>query len=218
MGPRLDYIDNLIKDCQQEANRIIVVRDVRTRKIEKSINLVRPNILNIQMWWKIGIDYAEDRGARYVAILSDDVKLSSGQLGIMLNELIQSKVVMISSRVNNKYGWGHAFILDITSGIRPDERFRWYYGDYDLKYQAQRKGGYATSSQEIEHLEPGILTQKSDELEFLARQDRKKFRRKYPLKSSLVSILNVLFRLGKLFRRNPTILIIRLIDRIQSFK
>lgn len=194
VGPRLEYIDAVIKDSKLGANRIVIVKDPSTKKIEGAINVERPNILNIQIWWQIGIEYAAKQGARYVAILSDDVKLWPGQLEIMLNELINSKAVMISSRISKKYGWGHAFIIDLKSGIRPDPRFRWYYGDYDLKYQAQRKGGFITSSQEIDHLEPGKLVLKSKELELMTLQDRKQFKRKYPIKSFIVCILNNLIR------------------------
>jgi len=149
VGSRLKYIDNVVRDSQLTPDKIIIVKDKHTRNISGAINLERPNILNIQIWWQIGIDYAEVQGAQYVAILSDDVKILPGQLQRMLQELVQSKVAMISSKVSSKYGWGHAFIIDLKSGLRPDTRFSWYYGDYDLKYQAQRKGGFRTSTQEI---------------------------------------------------------------------
>lgn len=216
IGPRLNYVDSVVRNSQLAPDRIIIVKDKQTRNIDKAINLERQNELNIQLWWQIGIEYAEKRGARYVAILSDDVRIIPGQLQIMLQELIQSKVAMISSKVSKKYGWGHAFIIDLKSGLRPDTRFSWYYGDYDLKYQAKKKGGYLVSTQEIEHLEPGKITKKSKDLEWIAIEDRKKFRRKYPIKTSLVWALNSLIAFGNLFRWNPFRLIVKLVDKFES--
>lgn len=202
VGPRLKYIDNVVKDSQLTPDRIIIVKDKQTRNISGAINLERPNILNIQIWWQIGIDYAEEKGAQYVAILSDDVKILPGQLQKMLQELVQSKVAMISSKVSSKYGWGHAFIIDLKSGLRPDTRFSWYYGDYDLKYQAQRKGGFRTSTQEIEHLEPGNITRECKDLEEIVIKDLEKFKKKYPIKTLLVWIHNVIMGRGNKVRKN----------------
>lgn len=215
VGPRLHYIDDVVRNSQIASDKIIIVKDKQTQRINGAVNLDRPDQLNIQIWWNIGIDFAESQGARYVAILSDDVKLIHGQLQGMLLELIQSNVAMISSKINKKYGWGHAFIIDLQSGIRPDNRFNWYYGDYDLKYQAQRRGGFKTSSQEIIHLEPGKLTNKDSELKKLALQDKKVFMKKYPVKSFLVWMFSRILRAGNRLRINPLVLIRKFVDKIK---
>lgn len=195
IGPRIGYIDKVISNSLLDRSKIIIVKDKETRMIEKAINIERPKILNIQMWWQIGIEFVEKKGGRYVAILSDDIELLPGQLQTMHQELINNKVAMISSKVSGKYGWGHAFIIDLASGIRPDCRFTWYFGDYDLKYQAKRHGGFMFGSQEIVHLEAGNLTQESPDLLEVIIQDRKLFGRKYPFKWTMVRIYSI-FRIS----------------------
>jgi hypothetical protein len=186
IGPRIRYIDAVISNSLLDPSKIVIVKDKQTRIIDKAVNIERPNILNIQVWWQIGIEFVEKKGGRYVAILSDDIELLPGQLQTMHQELINNKVAMISSKISGKYGWGHAFIIDLASGIRPDSRFTWYFGDYDLKYQAKRHGGFMFGSQEIVHLEAGNLTQESPDLREVIIHDRKLFGRKYPFKWTMV--------------------------------
>lgn len=199
VGPRLIYIDEVIANLGLPQERVIVVKERFTRDIHGATNLHRPDVLNIQLWWRIGIDFAKHKGARWVAILSDDIKINPNQLNIMLEELKTQNASMIASRTSKKYGWGHAFILDVESGNLPDTRFCWYFGDWDLKYQAQRKRGFITSSQEIEHLLPGDLTRNSSDFQEIIIRDRLMFRRKYPFKTTCVWVLNKVIKASSLF-------------------
>lgn len=197
MGRRTKYISKLIENSGIAKNRFVIVKNKQTKSFGGVINIDQPDIFNIQLWWQIGISHVEQEGGRFVAIISDDVELKTNQLRVMLQELLDWKVAMVSSKVSRKYGWGHAFILDLQSGIRPDTRLKWYYGDYDLKYQAKRKGGFKTSTQEIVHLEPGTNTKNHIFLSKLIEDDKRIFREKYPIRFFLVTIYNHSVNLSK---------------------
>jgi len=195
VGRRTKYVDNLIKNSGVCKHQIVIVKNRLTPTFSGVVNIDQPEILNIQLWWQIGIAYVEQEGGRFVAIVNDDVDLKSDQLTKMLHELLEWKVAMVASKVSKKYGWGHAFLIDLSKGVRPDTRFRWYYGDYDLKYQAKRRGGFKMSTQEIVHLEPGNNTKNYEFLNTLTENDRRAFKYKYPIRFFLVTCFNVYIKL-----------------------
>lgn len=84
---------------------------------------------NISTMWRMGMDAVPL--ARWVAVLNDDAIVSP----IWFDHLQDCAEVMQASGAS---GWrsprspkiaGYAFILDAMSGVRPDERMRWWYSD-----------------------------------------------------------------------------------------
>lgn len=178
---RHKYLSRIIENSNLNRENIILVRTTEGDEIKGAINHFHiRNTLNIQTWWNVGIGIAQDSGARYVAILSDDVKFERGQLQELLRETISNSAALGCGPNSNGGKWGHAFILDLHSGIRPDERFSWWYGDDDLRLQAKRLGGFLQTGAEFIHIEHNRLTIESKELQELARVDRQLFYKKYP--------------------------------------
>jgi hypothetical protein len=61
--------------------------------------------------------------------------------------------------------WGCLWLIDVSSGLRPDPRYVWWYGDCDLDIRARRDyNGVVTRDVEYEHFFPGEGTSKSTEL------------------------------------------------------
>lgn len=122
---------------------------------------------NLSRLWNIGLDWAarrfdpipECRAQRIddyaVAILNDDVLLPPGFLNLMARELEAHKTdiafpgrVGERCHVNNSHmppgvhmrmtGW--CFVVRGSSGLRADERLRWWCGDDDLERSAAMHG------------------------------------------------------------------------------
>ena len=181
-GDRVQYLNPIFQDSGISAEKRVLVRTKEGPEINGARNIFVKGDINIQRWWNTGIDFVKGQNGRYVAILNDDVIVKYGQLQEMLQELKDEGVALVASRNSNGGFWGHAFILDLNTGIRPDERFFWWFGDFDLKEQAKRKGGFLQSSIEIFHMNPNKETHSNPILEILANSDRKTFYKKYRLK------------------------------------
>jgi hypothetical protein len=71
-------------------------------------------------------------------------------------------------------------VLRLDSGLRPDERYIWWYGDNDLDIRARRRyGGVVLSDVEYEHMHPGEGTAKSLELQAQSDRDAQRFEHQY---------------------------------------
>lgn len=124
---------------------------------------------NLSRLWNVGFDWAEqlyragcklpvefDQGDDWaVAILNDDVVLPVGFFELMTMELKAHKVDIAfpgppneTCFVNTKYPFpgvglrmtGWCFVVRGGSGLRADERLRWWCGDDDLQASAVRHG------------------------------------------------------------------------------
>lgn len=122
---------------------------------------------NLSRLWNVGIDWAhrltiaevepDGRPAEEwaVAILNDDVLLPPGFLGVMAAALDRHGVdiafpgpYMTTDHVNRRKGpvplahrmAGWCFVVRGSSGLRADERLRWWCGDDDLEQQALQCG------------------------------------------------------------------------------
>ncbi len=137
--------------------------------------------INIHKWWNIGLRAVMELCGRYAAILSDDIILKEGQLQNLFELMLAKKAALVCGANSNGGKWGHAFILDLGTGIFPDERFKWFYGDDDLRLQAKRKGGFVQSDEEIFHISPGELTFYNSNLRTLGQVDFRTFYKKHPV-------------------------------------
>ena len=65
-------------------------------------------------------------------------------------------------------------MLDTGRGIRPDESYRWWFGDNDLWLRARAAGGLVNvPGLPVEHRHPNHATTASSALQALADADRR---------------------------------------------
>jgi hypothetical protein len=192
---RPELLTSLIDNCGLPREQIIVVS---TREgIDLPVGAITIEDLgtpNIQRWWARGIAEAEKRGATTVAVVNDDISLTPQTLGRLSDALTRTGAAIASpSRPSFKNGlhkrplvpyeprlWGSLWVLRLNSGLRPDERYVWWYGDNDLDIRARRHhGGVVLEDVEYEHLHPGEGTAKSPELQAQADRDAQRFETQY---------------------------------------
>lgn len=183
-GTRRDYLADIIKDSGIPPERIVIVHTVESEPIPEVHNIWDLGEINIQRWWNKGIDYAAERGAEYVAVLNDDVKIHTELALLVLafackEHKASMAVVHKQNILNIRENSGHCFILNVKDPIRPDERFRWWYGDNDLYRQATRLNGIIYGDIPIDHIEPNKLTSENPELMKIAEQDAIEFKKKW---------------------------------------
>ena len=194
-GSRPDLLAALIRDCGLPHDRIVVV--VTREGVELPEDVVVLNDLgpaNIQRWWAKGIEEAERRGATSVAVVNDDIQLTAETLPTLAAALGRTGAAIASpSREQFRNGlhkrplipyeprlWGSLWVLRLDSGLRPDERYVWWYGDNDLDIRARRHhGGVVLAPVEYKHLHPGEGTAKSAELQAQSDRDAETFERQY---------------------------------------
>jgi glycosyltransferase involved in cell wall biosynthesis len=143
---------------------------------------------NIHRWWNRGIDYAVGRGADVVVVCNDDVGADPGALlelaahvdvgsdGPLLvwpddPEHAATRVTEIA---------GYAFALD-PAAIRPDEIFRWWFGDHDLECRAREMrplGALGVKGLAIRHLRTDWAYDRDMSTDIAV--DTELFRRRYP--------------------------------------
>jgi hypothetical protein len=74
---------------------------------------------------------------------------------------------------------GYCWVLDLASDVRPDESYRWWYGDRDLDIQARRAGGVAHVPAMVRHVHGNELTRENPELMKLTEADEDYFFEKW---------------------------------------
>jgi hypothetical protein len=138
---------------------------------------------NIHRWWNAGIDYAVARGARYVLVINDDVLLGDDTVAALLGGLQATGAALATpgaaglvtdpAKYHGRTLVGSCWLLDTASGLRPDESYRWWYGDDDLDWRARRDhGGVVSVPCTFEHLHPNHLTSTTPALLDLAVIDQ----------------------------------------------
>ena len=194
-GARPALLEALVRDCGLPRDRIVIVATRGGLALPSGVvgieDLGEPNI---QRWWARGIAEAERRGATTVAVVNDDIRLTPSTLTKLAGELGRTGAAIASpSRSPFKNGlhkrplipyeprlWGSLWVLRLASGIRPDERYVWWYGDNDLDIRARRdNGGVVLADVEYEHLHPGEGTAKSVELQAQSDRDAQTFEQQY---------------------------------------
>ena len=182
-GTRRDYLADIIKDSGIPPERIVIVHTVESEPISEVHNIWDLGEINIQRWWNKGIDYAAERGAEYVAVLNDDVKINDvlalTTLAYVCKDASMAVCVNVLKNGALLRNSGHCFVLNLKDPIRPDERFRWWYGDNDLYMQAIRLKGITGAVVPIEHIEPNKLTSENPELMKLTEQDKIEYQKKW---------------------------------------
>lgn len=171
----------------QPRDRIVIVDTSGTVQAD-GCHVVRDDgPINIQRWWRRGIDHAQAQGATHVAVLNDDADVDAHALHALLTALQDTGAAVASPgpprhvtdptkgliRSIN----GACWILDLSTGLRPDEGYRWWYGDDDLDWRARRDhGGVVTVPVTWVHHHHAETTMASADLQALARADGARWR------------------------------------------
>lgn len=194
-GAHPDLLEGLIRDCGLPLDRIVIVET--KPGVELPDGVIRIQAFGppqIQHWWTLGIDEAERRGATAVAVLNDDMRVTPDTLPSLHQALVETGAAVASpSREQFHDGlhrrplipyeprlWGSIWVLDLATGLRPDTRYVWWYGDNDLDIRARRDhGGVVLVPVEYEHVHPSTATFKSPELLALGERDGVTFEAQY---------------------------------------
>lgn len=175
-GTRNTYLPAIIDNAGIPQNQIVIVHTVESEPIEGVHNLWDLDEINIHRWWNKGIKFAMDNGARYVAVLNDDVELADDPLNKIANAMRESYSTIGVPYPFTGHISGYAWVLDTTKGIFPDENFRWWYGDDDLFRRAE---SIVAATCKIRHIEPNRLTSTNDKLMALTVKDREYYDKKW---------------------------------------
>lgn len=182
---RRDYIPDIIKESGIDKDKIVIVHTKNDNEPYYEVNnIYDTGEINIQRWWNKGIDFVTSKGGRYVAILNDDVRLAGNPLNTIATVMKET-----GAGLGYPYpfqGWvcGYCFIIDLATDIRPDERYRWWYGDRDLDLQARKQGGVVHVPAMVKHIEGNILTTQNKELQELSKIDEDLFFEKWTIPKS----------------------------------
>lgn len=144
---------------------------------------------NIHRWWNRGIDACVDRGARYVLVINDDVLLGEDTVPALLaamqdtgatlatpGDVTEPTLVTDPDKYRGRTLVGSCWLLDTSHGLRPDEAYRWWYGDDDLDWRARRDhGGVVAVPCTFTHLHPNELTASTPRLADLTFADNQRW-------------------------------------------
>lgn len=194
-GSHPELLEALVRDCGLPRDHVVIVATKPGVAAPEGVVTVEDfGTPNIQRWWGRGISEAEARGADAVAVVNDDLRLTPRTLHALHEAMVTTGATIASpsrpprrDRLHKRplvpYEpriWGCLWLVDVASGLRPDERYVWWYGDCDLDIRARRDyNGVVTREVEYEHLHPGEGTAKSAELIAQSELDAQTFGRDY---------------------------------------
>jgi hypothetical protein len=174
-GHRDHYIDAIITNAALPASHVIITTnsadyaDAWTRTDATLIVDLAP--INIHRWWNTGLNALAAQGATYGAVLNDDVSITPDSITRMRDALERTGATLAHPGRPGELV-GCAWVLNLTHGIRCDERYQWWYGDNQLWLDAERAHGVIdVQGTGIEHHEPNANTTNSPALQALAEQD-----------------------------------------------
>ena len=176
-GDRRQYLPDIIKESQIPLNKIVIVHTVESEPIEGVNNIWDLKPVNIHRWWNHGIDMARESNADYIAVLNDDLILKNNPINKIADRMSNTKSVLGYPIPN--IGIGYCWVLDIKSNIRADENYRWWYGDDDIRLQAEQIGNVTYVLADVKHVHPNELTAKNPHLMELTRADEEYFKTKW---------------------------------------
>lgn len=180
-------LQGAIDTCGVPRDRIVIVDTSGTVQAD-GCHVVRDDgPINIQRWWNAGIDRAQALGATHVAVLNDDIRLGPGALDTLLDALTRTGAAVATPgnmghvtdprRDRGRTIDGACWLLDLSTGLRPDEAYRWWYGDDDLDWRARRgHGGVMATPIPWRHLHHAEATMQRPDLMALARADGERWR------------------------------------------
>ena len=180
LGNRDDSLAPLLRDAGMP--HVTLVTD--------SLGSILGPDINIHRWWNHGIKLAVEEGADVVVICNDDVAAEPGALlelaaAIEPDDWASPMLVWPTDRQHSEVRitaiTGYCFALD-PKRIRPDESFKWWYGDHDLHLRACAMnpwgGAQAIRNPGIKHLRVGWEYDRP--VQHLIDADRALFNQRYP--------------------------------------
>ena len=176
VGQREKYIPQILTLLEEYKNRIVFVNNNADYSRYDGVHHVEDFLpINIHRWWNTGIQYAAEHGARYVAVLNDDIIFDPLIIEDMANKMNIGNYE-VSSALGNL---GAFWVIDTNSDIRADENMRWWCGDGDIFRQAKIKNKLLNyETEKIIHLEHNLQTASSQFLTELGKNDLIYYRQK----------------------------------------
>jgi hypothetical protein len=168
-GDHPDLLAGIIAASGLPAERIVIVATTPGVEVEGATVVEDLGPVNIHRWWNTGIDALTALGASHIAVLNDDLVITPGLLDVLSHALdvTDATIAVPKSRMT---GW--CWMLDTDHGIRPDEGYRWWFGDNDLFERANEAHGIAAvEGWPVHHPHANEATSRSPELQALARED-----------------------------------------------
>jgi hypothetical protein len=120
-----------------------------------------------------------------VAVLNDDVVIAPDTLPRLVRGLAGATLALLDDGGPS----GHCWVLNVTHGVRPDESFRWYCGDFQLIADASAaRGVVRVPDAWCLHLTPTKATTASPELAALAAADDALYDSRHPAGSRFAAV------------------------------
>ena len=166
-GNRRTYLQQIFDTCGVPLSHIVLVNTAKNEPTKYVHNLWSDE-LNIHKWWNMGIEFAAKHGADHVAVLNDDVQLIDDPLNKIVADMGDAAI----GQPNVGSICGYCFVLNVSSGLRPDESYRWWYGDNDLYDRAKLHGGVKIVDVKVNHLHANELTSSNPMLLELGAVDK----------------------------------------------
>lgn len=133
--------------------------------------------INIHRWWNAGLRRAQSLGGRYAVVVNDDVVLPPEAPWEMVARLQADEAWLCGADPVAMTGW--CWAIDLDSPLRPDEAFRWWFGDNDLWRRAEREGRLTGVNVGAVHVHANEATAASPDLADLIRADEALYRQKW---------------------------------------
>ena len=194
-GSRKPLLEALIDECGLPREQIVIVATKPGVQLPEGVVVIEDfGPPNIQRWWGAGITEAQRRGATAVAVVNDDIRVTPDTLPTLHAALDETGAAIASpSRPQFRNGlhrrplvpyeprlWGSLWVLRLSSSLRPDPRYVWWYGDNDLDIRARRDhGGVVLCDVEYEHLHPSEGTSSNPALVAQTDLDARTFEQQY---------------------------------------
>lgn len=185
-GDHLDLLRATIATSGLPPERVAVVWTGADEAPELAATIIHDDgPLNIQRWWNAGLDLLAERGCTRVAVLNDDVVIAPDTLPRMLRGLAGATLALLDEEGPS----GHCWVLNVTHGVRADESFRWYCGDFQLMADAtEARGLVRVSDAWCLHLTPAQATNSSPELAAIAAEDNALYDSRHPAGSRFAAV------------------------------
>jgi len=178
-GDRPQTLDRLLRHAGMPAVLVWTVPGTAWRRHGVDV-VYDTGPINIHRWWNSGINSAVRSGADVVVIVNDDVIAQPGALIRLAEGLGDASLawpeipaeLCSPHRATDMIGW--CFALD-PSALRPDEGYRWLYGDDDLRLRAPSTR--VVPGVEVSHYKtPRADGRLGAVLRQLSRADKRRFR------------------------------------------
>ena len=192
-GDHPEVLERVVAESMLPRDRIVIVRTDASAEVPLGTVVVDDfGEVNIQRWWNLGIEEACQRGASVVAVVNDDIVVSADGLATLEAELHRHKATIATPGRRLKLHRnriplqpvlvGSLWLLDVSHGLRPDEAYRWWFGDDDLDIRARsRFAGIITVPLSFLHLHAGGSTEGSAKLQALVGLDQQHFKMSHPI-------------------------------------